>query len=160
MFLLSGCMFFEIRLLENPFDSCHWKLTFWLTYGSYWFAIQLHFQGQIQGRNLIEFYKCLPYDQYVHLRKFAHEFNSFLGLPTLLQYLGLFDWTDIFKDEACEILQQTNFIWWTFNMLTYHRNSKLWTSASCIKQLWKSMFNVPVVRHRNLGINSHSPYFR
>ena len=21
MFLLSGCMFFEIRLLENPFDS-------------------------------------------------------------------------------------------------------------------------------------------
>jgi len=34
-------------------------------------------KDKFKDENLIEFYKCLPYDQYVHLRKFAHEFTSF-----------------------------------------------------------------------------------
>jgi len=28
--------------LQKSVWLCHWKLTFWLTYGSYWFAVQWH----------------------------------------------------------------------------------------------------------------------
>jgi len=35
------------------------------------------FKDKFKEGNLIEFYRCLPYDQYVQLRKFAHEFTPF-----------------------------------------------------------------------------------
>jgi len=123
---LSGGKFFEIRLLENPFDHVIENWSSDLHNGSYRFASQWHLEGQFKGRQFDWILQMPSIDfQYVHLRKFAHEFTSFWD------YLGQLMWTDIFKDEVCEILVETNFIWWTFTILTYDKNHKLWTSAGC-----------------------------
>ena len=54
------------------------------------------FKDRFKEGNLIEFYNCLLYDQYIHLRKFVHEFTSLFGLPKPDVR------TDIFKYEVCE----------------------------------------------------------
>jgi len=66
----------KIRLLENPFDS--------VTENLHSEVIDLQstniFKDKFKEGNLIEFFNFLPYDQYVHLRIFAHEFPPILGL--------------------------------------------------------------------------------
>src|SRR6218665_1014267 len=73
----------KIRLLENPFDSVIENLPYDLhNYGSYRFAIKWHPQEQIQRRKFDRILQVpfITYDQYIHLRKFAHEFTSLFGL--------------------------------------------------------------------------------
>jgi len=75
----------EIRLFENPFDSVIGDLPSELQMEVIDLQSNDILKDKYKEGNLTEFYKCLPSDQFVYLRKFACEFISVYGTTYLCE---------------------------------------------------------------------------
>ena len=89
----------KIRLLENSFNSVIEDLPIDLQMEIIDLQSNDILKDKFKEGNLIEFYKCLPFEQYSYLKKFACEFISAFVTTYLCK-------KTFFKDEMHKILLQ------------------------------------------------------
>ncbi|CAI9718805.1 transcription factor II-I repeat domain-containing 2-like [Octopus vulgaris] len=75
----------KLRIFENPFNSVIGDLPSELQMEVIDLQSNDILKDKYKEGNLIEFYKCLPSDQFLHLRRFACEFISVFGTTYLCE---------------------------------------------------------------------------